>query len=59
MLFDGNKVKTARKPGKKQKENHVGKSGAMLFDDNKIKTARKPGKKQKENPEKVKDEKQI
>ena len=59
LLFDDNKIKMARKPGKKQKENLHGR--VLLFDDNKIKMTRKPGKKQKENlqgsPRKVKDEK--
>ena len=42
QLLFGDKIKMARKPMKKQKEN------TMLFD-NKIKMARKPMKKQKEN----------
>ena len=46
FFFNDNKVKIARKPGKKQ-----GKSGIilLLFHGNKMKMARKPGKKQKEN----------
>ena len=46
LLFDDNKVKMARKPGKKRKENPV---GCCCCVDNKRKMARKPGKKQKEN----------
>ena len=46
LLFDDNKIKMARKPGKKERIS----GWVLLFDDNKIKMARKPGKEEKEYP---------